>query len=79
MRKNRIDLLTCREKQVMELVAEGLSNKEIEEKLVISANTVSTHLVHIYNKLKVQRKNTTDVSVLRLRLVLKWFEMQDII
>ncbi|MCZ4588743.1 LuxR C-terminal-related transcriptional regulator [Rhodococcus opacus] len=43
--------LTRREQQVAELVADGLTNKEIAAKLVISARTVDAHVDHILTKL----------------------------
>jgi len=46
-------MLTAREREVMLLAAEGLSDKEIARRLKISDNTVSAHLRHIYRKLKI--------------------------
>ncbi len=45
--------LTPREFDVLQAIIAGLSNKEIEEKLVISHNTVRTHIKNLYNKLDV--------------------------
>ena len=45
--------LTKREQQVVELVAEGLTNPEIAERLVISLQTVKTHVSNIFSKLGV--------------------------
>lgn len=45
--------LTPRECEVLELLAEGLPNAKIAERLVISPKTVGTHLEHIYEKLGV--------------------------
>lgn len=45
--------LTTREKQVLELLAEGLSYKMVADKLFLSFNTVNTHIKHIYEKLHV--------------------------
>jgi LuxR family maltose regulon positive regulatory protein len=48
-----IEPLTEREIEVLTLIAEGLSNPEIAEKLVLSVGTVKTHVKHIYGKLGV--------------------------
>ena len=42
--------LTPREEQIVELVAQGLKNKEIAEVLTITAGTVKVHLMHIFEK-----------------------------
>ncbi|MCB9085063.1 MAG: helix-turn-helix transcriptional regulator [Bdellovibrionaceae bacterium] len=44
--------LSKREMEVAELVVQGLTNKEIAEKLFISASTLKTHLNNIYRKTK---------------------------
>ena len=49
-------LLSQREKEVLELVAQGLLYKEIALRLTISAETVKKHLKNIYQKLHVQNK-----------------------
>jgi DNA-binding NarL/FixJ family response regulator len=45
------ELLTEREQEVLKLIAEGYTNQEIAEKLVISLKTVQTHRAHIMEKL----------------------------
>ncbi len=45
--------LTSREKEVLELIAEGLINREIAKKLYISEKTVKNHVSNIFKKLKV--------------------------
>jgi DNA-binding CsgD family transcriptional regulator len=49
-------LLTPREIQVARLVAIAYTNKDVAEKLFISAGTVKIHLQNIYEKLKVSRR-----------------------
>jgi DNA-binding CsgD family transcriptional regulator len=46
--------LTRREKEIMQLVSEGLSSKEIAAKLFISRHTVESHRKHILHKLSVR-------------------------
>lgn len=48
--------LTDRERQVAELVADGLTNPEIAERLVIGLATVKDHLLHVFSKLDVTRR-----------------------
>ena len=45
------DVLTRRERQIAELVREGLSNKEIADRLVISRRTAEAHVENILTKL----------------------------
>jgi two-component system nitrate/nitrite response regulator NarL len=52
-RGKRISSLTDRERQVIALIAEGLKNRQIAEKLFISPTTVTHHLSSIYSKLGV--------------------------
>ncbi len=46
-----LDQLTAREREVLELIAHGLSNSEIAVKLYLTEATVKTHVAHIYRKL----------------------------
>lgn len=48
--------ISKREYEVLELMANGLSNQEIADKLFVSVNTVKTHLANLFVKLEVSRR-----------------------
>jgi NarL family two-component system response regulator LiaR len=48
--------LTPREQEILALIAEGLSNREIGERLFVSENTVKTHSSRLFDKLGVGRR-----------------------
>lgn len=58
------ETLTQREQEILSLVAQGLSNREIAEQLCVSRYTVESHIKHIYRKLSVS-KRTKAVSTAR--------------
>jgi LuxR family maltose regulon positive regulatory protein len=49
--------LTQTERQVLVLVAEGLTNRDIAERMYLSVNTVKTHLTGVYRKLHVNGRH----------------------
>ena len=51
-----IHSLTKRELEILQLVAEGLSNEAIGQKIFISSKTVKTHLTNIFDKLNVNNR-----------------------
>jgi two-component system, NarL family, response regulator DevR len=51
------DDLTAREREVLALIAEGATNKEIAAKLVVSENTARNHVSHILSKLGFSRRS----------------------
>jgi two-component system nitrate/nitrite response regulator NarL len=53
MTENALIALTDRERQIMRLVSEGLSNKEIGRRLNIADGTIKVHLHHIFQKLDI--------------------------
>jgi NarL family two-component system response regulator LiaR len=59
------DPLTRREVEVLRLVAQGLDNREIAEKLVISGATVRTHVSHILSKLHLASRTQAALYALR--------------
>jgi two-component system, NarL family, response regulator NreC len=64
-REDRDDPLSAREREVLQLVAEGNSNQAIAEQLYLSVKTVEAHKAHIMAKLRVQ--NQTDLIRYALR------------
>ena len=48
--------ITARELEILELIAEGLSNKEIAERVHVSENTVKTHSGRVFSKLGARRR-----------------------
>ena len=54
-------LLTDREQEIVALVAQGLSNKEIARELGVSANTIRSHISNILRKLKLT--NRTQIAI----------------
>ena len=59
-----IETLTRREQEILQLAAEGLSNREIARQVIISVGTVKVHLSNAYGKLGVT-KRTQAVSKAR--------------
>jgi DNA-binding NarL/FixJ family response regulator len=53
---SELDCLTDREREVLELLARGMTNKEIAEALVITTNTVKRHLKAIFEKLEIHTR-----------------------
>ena len=51
--------LSKRELEVLQLMAEGLSNHEIAERLYVSLSTIKTHSRNLFDKLGVARQNTS--------------------
>lgn len=59
------EILTARERQLLQLVSQGFSNRAIAQKLSISHNTVKYHLKNILQKLNVQ--NRTEAVAIAIR------------
>lgn len=66
--------LTRREREVLELVAQGLSNKEIAEALVITTNTVKRHLKSIFEKLEVHTRAAAAAKAISAGMPAEWSE-----
>jgi DNA-binding NarL/FixJ family response regulator len=56
-REREKDILSEREKEVLVLVAQGMTNRQIASELVLSENTVRNHLSHILDKLDFSRRS----------------------
>lgn len=56
--------LTRREKQILRLVARGMSNKSVARLLAISGDTVEWHLRRIYRKLNVHNRTSAVLSAM---------------
>jgi NarL family two-component system response regulator LiaR len=63
------ELLSERESKVLELVALGMGNREIGEKLFVSQRTVKAHLTSIFNKLNVASRSEAIVKGLKCGLI----------
>lgn len=51
-----MDKLTKRENEIIELISQGYTDKQIAKKLRLSKHTVSTHTANIYRKLQAQNR-----------------------
>jgi RNA polymerase sigma factor (sigma-70 family) len=61
--RSELSTLTDREREVLDLLAQGLTNKEIAERLVITTNTVKRHLKAIFEKLNVHTRSAATAKV----------------
>jgi LuxR family transcriptional regulator, transcriptional regulator of spore coat protein len=61
-----VPLLTVREKQVLELIAQGLSAKEVAQEIDIAPRTVERHIENI--RLKLRARNRTHMVTLALEI-----------
>jgi LuxR family transcriptional regulator, maltose regulon positive regulatory protein len=66
---NLTEALTEREGEVLRLLATGLSNQEIAEKLVISLSTIKTHITRIYGKLDVTSRTQAILRARELKMI----------
>lgn len=62
---NGANLLTKREKDVVELLAQGMSNREISEQLHLSEHTIRNYLQHVFDKLGVSNRGELLLYCLR--------------
>lgn len=61
--------ISKRELEVLELIAQGLSNNEIAERLFVSLNTIKTHSSKLFEKLEVNRRTQAVEAAKRLGII----------
>jgi DNA-binding NarL/FixJ family response regulator len=62
-------VITKREEEVLQLVADGLSTPEVAERLYISLKTVKNHLASIYQKLDSRDRTQAVVRAVRMGII----------
>ncbi len=62
-------VLSPRETEILRKVVDGLSNKEIADRLCISKYTVGNHINNIFRKLGVNDRTQAAVAAIKMRLV----------
>ena len=67
-KENILKPLTSKEKEVLDYVAQGFSNKDIAEKMFVREVTVKTHLNSIFKKLKVENRTQAVLLVMQTDL-----------
>jgi DNA-binding NarL/FixJ family response regulator len=72
---SELDSLTGREGEVLELLARGLTNKEIAESLIITTNTVKRHLKAIFRKLEVHTRSAAAARAVSAGVPTGWSEV----
>ena len=63
------DMLTAREREILQLLADGLSNADVAEKLFISQETVKSHVRHILTKLEADTRTQAVAIALREAMI----------
>ena len=67
--KDRDDMLTGREREILQLLADGMSNADVAEKLYISQETVKSHVRHILAKLEADTRTHAVAIALREAII----------
>lgn len=67
-KEEEIDL-TEREVEILSLIAKGLSNNEISDKLFISLNTVKTHIKNIFQKMEVEDRTQAAMKAVKENII----------
>lgn len=66
-----LPVLTDREQQVLKLIADGLTNREISRNLLISESTAENHIHHIYAKLGISNRAQAVLHAYQVIVVLQ--------
>lgn len=61
--------ISARELEVLELMAQGLSNRQIADRLFVSVNTIKTHAASLFLKLEAERRTQAIEKAKRLSLI----------
>jgi len=67
--KDREELLTAREREILKLLADGMSNSDVAAKLFISQETVKSHVRHILTKLEADTRTHAVAIALRESMI----------
>ena len=70
-------MLTAREREIVNLVSEGLSSKEVGWRLKLTPGTIKVHLHNIFSKLGIKNRSTLAASVVSQRCTRSPAEQQD--
>jgi len=67
--KERENMLTAREREILQLLADGMSNADVASKLFISQETVKSHVRHILSKLEADTRTHAVAIALRTAII----------
>ena len=67
--RDQTDMLTAREREILQLLADGMSNADVAEKLFISQETVKSHVRHILTKLEADTRTQAVAIALREAII----------
>ena len=67
--KDQADMLTAREREILQLLADGMSNADVAGKLFISQETVKSHVRHILSKLEADTRTHAVAIALRESII----------
>jgi DNA-binding NarL/FixJ family response regulator len=67
--KGAADILTPREREILQLLADGMSNVDVADKLFISQETVKSHVRHILAKLEADTRTQAVAIALREAMI----------